>query len=124
MLYAADLRRTAIPQALERTQADRHAERLDDYARSLVSGVAEHIDEIDALLDEHAHGWTVSRMSVVDRNVLRLGVYELLHEQETPPAVVIDEAVELAKDLSSDESPRFVNGVLSGVRAAHPNERS
>lgn len=124
VLYAADLRRTSIPAALERTQEDRHAERLDDYARSLVTGVAEHLDGIDAVLDRHAHGWSVPRMSMIDRNVLRLGVYELLHGEGVPPAVVIDEAVELAKDLSSDESPRFVNGVLSGVRQAHADEGS
>jgi transcription antitermination protein NusB len=123
VLYAADLRRTSIGDALEHNDTDPHAERLDDYARGLVEGVSANLAEIDALLDEQAHGWSVARMPLVDRNVLRLGVYELLHADDTPAAVVIDEAVELAKDLSSEESPRFVNGVLSGVRRRRGDER-
>lgn len=122
VLYAADLRRTTIGTALERAETDPHAERLDDYARELVAGISGNRTEIDAILDEQAHGWSVARMPLVDRNILRLGVYELLHADDTPAAVVIDEAVELAKDLSSDESPRFVNGVLSGVRERHVDD--
>ena len=88
---------------------------LDLYARSLVTGVGDHLAELDALIDEYATNWTVDRMPTVDRNVLRLALYELLHE-DTPPAVVIDEALQLARDLSTDKSAKFVNGVLEAVR--------
>ncbi len=114
VLYQADLRRGDPTAALQRVLADPHAEPLDAFAQRLIAGVTHHRDEIDAVIGRHAHGWSVRRMPVVDRNVLRLGVYELLYG-DVPPAVAIDEAVELAKSLSTDESPRYVNGVLSAV---------
>jgi N utilization substance protein B len=89
--------------------------RLDEYARALVIGVATRLAEIDGVIERFSRRWTVQRMPVVDRNVLRLATYELLHEA-TPPAVVIDEALELAKLLSTDNSGRFVNGVLESIR--------
>ena len=74
-----------------------------------------HAERIDEILSGYAEEWTLARMPGVDRAVLRLGVYELLWRDDVPPAVAIDEAVELAKSLSTDESPRFVNGVLARV---------
>ncbi|MDX1659259.1 MAG: transcription antitermination factor NusB [Nitriliruptorales bacterium] len=99
----------------EGPQSSDGSDPLDGFSRALVLGVNDHREEIDALLDEHAEGWTVRRMPVVDRNILRLGTYELLHE-DTPPAVVISEAIELAKELSTERSYRFVNGVLEAIR--------
>lgn len=96
---------------------------VDEYTVSLVHGVAEHRDEIDRLIEKFARRWTVARMPVVDRNVLRLGAYELLHE-ELSSAVVIDEALEMAKALSTDNSARFVNGVLESVRRWHVDTAS
>jgi len=84
------------------------------FARELVSGVADRIDELDGILGVHARNWRVSRMAAVDRNVLRLAVYEL-RDTDTPIAVVIDEAVDLARRFGSDSSPAFVNGVLDAV---------
>jgi N utilization substance protein B len=84
------------------------------FARELVGAVVEHVEELDALLAAHARNWRVSRMAAVDRNVLRLAVYELSHTQ-TPVAVVIDEAVDLARRFGSESSPAFVNGVLDAV---------
>jgi N utilization substance protein B len=112
VLYAAALR-DADPVTL-------HAERTsvaeqpspDDYATTLIEGVVAHRERIDELLTEHAEGWTLDRMPFVDVAVLRLGVYELLWAQDVPDPVAIDEAVQLAKSLSTDDSPRFVNGVL------------
>jgi transcription antitermination protein NusB len=89
---------------------------INDYTVTLVEGVTAHRDEIDRLISEHAEGWTLSRMPAVDRAVLRLGLYELLWS-DVPAAVAIDEAVELAKALSTEDSPRFVNGVLGRVGA-------
>ena len=88
---------------------------LDGFARRLVEGVHEHRDALDATIEAHARRWTVARMPVIDRNLLRLATYELLHE-DTSPAIVIDEAVELAKALSTEKSARFVNGVLEAIR--------
>jgi N utilization substance protein B len=93
---------------------------VNDYTIELVEGVQAHRSRIDAILAEYAEGWTVERMPDVDRAVLRLGVYELLWRDEVPDAVAIDEAVELAKSLSTDESPRFVNGVLGRVLRDKP----
>ena len=86
---------------------------VNDYTIELVEGVQANRERIDALLAEYAEGWTVDRMPDVDRAVLRLGVYEMLWGENVPHAVAIDEAVELAKTLSTDESPRFVNGILA-----------
>jgi N utilization substance protein B len=82
------------------------------FARELVEGTTAGLPEIDTLLDRLAHGWSVERMPSVDRSVLRLAVYELLHRDDVPDAVAIDEAVEAANRLSTEDSGRFVNGVL------------
>lgn len=115
LLYEADLRRQPAADVLERTVVDRQAEPVDDFTAELVRGVGDHQADLDVVIGRYAKGWTIARMPVVDRNILRLGVYELLIEQDAPPAVIIDEMVELAKDLSTDDSPRYVNGVLSAV---------
>ena len=88
---------------------------VNEYTVELVEGAGKHRARIDEILTSYAEGWTIERMPGVDRAVLRLGVYELLWRDDVPDAVVIDEAVELAKSLSTDESPRFVNGVLARV---------
>lgn len=87
------------------------------FTARLVQGTVEALDEIDALLETAADNWRLSRMAVVDRTVLRLGTYELL-AGAAPPAVVIDEAIELARTFSGEEAARFVNGVLDGVKRA------
>ncbi len=84
------------------------------FARQLVAAVTRHAEELDELLGAHARNWRVSRMAAVDRNVLRMAIYEL-RDTETPVAVVIDEAVDLARRFGSDASPAFVNGVLDAV---------
>jgi N utilization substance protein B len=81
----------------------------------LVVGVEDHQAELDALIVEHARNWSLERMPAVDRNLLRLALYELMERPEVPVAVVIDEAVELAKRFSTDDSGRFVNGMLSAI---------
>lgn len=89
----------------------------EPFVADLVQGVGENRARIDELVGRFAIGWTLDRMPVVDRNVLRLAVYELLERPDVPLGAVIDEAVELAKRYSTDESGRFVNGVLSGIAA-------
>ncbi|HET6289917.1 transcription antitermination factor NusB [Amycolatopsis sp. QT-25] len=88
---------------------------IGDYTISLVEGVTGRKAQIDELLSEHAQGWTLDRMPPVDLAVLRVGVYELLWATDVPDPVAIDEAVGLAKELSTDDSPRFVNGVLGRI---------
>ncbi len=85
-----------------------------EFARELVTGVVARLPELDAIVSLHARNWRVSRMAVVDRNVLRLGAHEL-RDTQTPVAVVIDEAVDLARRFGSDRSPSFVNGVLDAI---------
>jgi transcription antitermination protein NusB len=85
----------------------------DELTTSLVTGVAGRLDEIDDLIASRAKGWTLARMPVLDLNIMRLATYELLARPDVPVAVVIDEAVELAKRFSTDDSGRFVNGVLA-----------
>ena len=81
----------------------------------LVEGVEDHRGELDALIEEHDRNWSLERMPAIDRNVLRLALYELKDRPDVPVAVVIDEAVELAKRFSTDDSGRFVNGMLSAI---------
>ncbi len=87
----------------------------DELTRALVEGVEQHMAELDAAISAHAKGWTLKRMPAIDRNVLRVGAFELLGRREVPVAVVLDEAVELAKRFSTDDSGRFVNGVLAAL---------
>ncbi|OXM64776.1 MULTISPECIES: transcription antitermination factor NusB [Amycolatopsis] len=91
------------------------ADPVGDYTISLVEGVTAHRERIDELLAEHAHGWSLERMPPVDLAVLRVGIYELLWAADVPDPVAIDEAVGLARELSTDDSPRFVNGVLGRI---------
>ena len=89
----------------------------EPLAADLVAGVGKHLASIDALIARYAIDWTIDRMPAIDRNVLRLAVYELLERPDVPVGAVISEAVELAKAYSTDESGRFVNGVLSTIAA-------
>jgi transcription antitermination protein NusB len=90
----------------------------DPFVVDLVRGTSAHLDEIDALIGHHARGWSLERMPVVDRSLLRLATYELVHRGDVPVGAVISEAVELAKQFSTDDSGRFVNGVLGQIAAA------
>jgi N utilization substance protein B len=119
LLYEADLRGVDVIE----TVAERVAMAdppVNDYTVELVEGVHGVRERIDAILSDYAEGWTLERMPDVDRAILRLAVYELLWRSDVPDPVVIDEAVELAKTLSTDESPRFVNGVLGRVMRDQP----
>lgn len=85
---------------------------VDPFARELVEGVAAHRSEIDEILGRTAEEWTVHRMASLDRTILRIACFELLHRPDTPPGAAIDEAVQAAKELSTEDSSRFVNGIL------------
>ena len=97
---------------------------VPEYAVEIVEGVTAHRERIDELLATYAQGWTVDRMPGVDRSLLRLSAWELLYNDDVPDAVAIDEAVELARSLSTDESPAFVNGLLARLLAVKPSVTS
>ena len=117
VLYEADLRdlppREVLESYLQRIEKPR-PDHLD-YAIGLVEGVAKNLDRIDELIASYAEGWTLARMPVVDRNLARIAVFELLYVPEIDDPVAITEAVELARTLSTDDSPRYLNGVLGRI---------
>lgn len=123
ILYGADLREQSLSAALEveavraAHEPEREASWL--YAREIVDGVNDHAEEIDEQLETYATGWTLARMPMVDRAILRIGAWEMLFNDAVPTAVAIDEAVDLAKEFSTDDSSGFVNGLLGKIAQAN-----
>ena len=93
---------------------------VPQYSVDLVEGVVGHLERIDEVLATHSHGWTVARMPAVDRSLLRVGAWEILYNDDVPDAVAVSEAVALAEELSTDESPSFVNGLLARIVELKP----
>ena len=117
-LYEADEKGQDILSLLaERIEQPGAQTPLPDYAIEIVRGVAENLYRIDSVLDEHSTGWKVKRMGVVDRNILRIAVWEIMFNDDVPNMVAIDEALGLAKTLCDDDSPAFIHGLLSAVSA-------
>ena len=122
VLYQADLRDEPIRATLEvylGRLPEPRPEHLS-YTVRLVEGVAGHLERIDEVISSYAEGWTLDRMPVVDRNLLRIGTYEILYRDDVPDIVAISEAVSLARELSTDESPAFVNGLLARIVELKP----
>ena len=119
VLYAADVRGDSPEAALEAEslRAMARPERASSwpYAREVVQGVIDHGEEIDRLIADHTTSWPIDRMPAVDRAILRIAVWESRYNPDVPVGVAIDEAVELAKELSTDDSPKFVNGLLTAI---------
>ncbi|MBX7434014.1 transcription antitermination factor NusB [Mycobacterium sp. Y57] len=129
LLFEAEARGiTAAEVADARTSlADRQADDiapLNPYTVTVARGVTDHAAHIDDLISAHLQGWTLDRLPAVDRAILRVAVWELLHAEDVPEPVAVDEAVELAKQLSTDDSPGFVNGVLGQVMLVTPQIRA
>lgn len=119
LLYEAEVKGVATTQILAAQVLE-----VDEITTLIVNGISDRALVIDELISEHANGWTLARMASIDRNVLRIGVFELLGRPDVPVAVVINEAVNMAKTFSTDESGRFVNGVLSAIAAVvRPSEK-
>lgn len=114
ILYESDIRNLSPMDILRDRESDIEFV-IRDFTRQLVLGVAQNRERIDEIILMRAKGWAIDRMPVVDRNILRLAVQELLFDKSTPHSVVIDEAVELAKSLSTDDSSEYVNGVLGAI---------
>jgi N utilization substance protein B len=115
VLYAAEMRGQDAVATLE-TAIDEGEGPTNPYTEALVRGVQEHRERIDELLGQYAQGWTLDRMPAVDRTALRIGAFELLYADDVPDAVAVSEAVALVRDLSTDDSPSFVNGVLGSLQ--------
>lgn len=113
ILIQADLTHRSPETVLE--ELDSLGEKIPTFTEELVRGVAARLGELDGMIGEHAEGWTVRRMAVVDRTLLRVACHEMLHREDIPIAVAIDEAVEAAKELSTEDSGRFVNGLLGRI---------
>lgn len=109
LLFQRDFREENLEKLLEEQPTD------DPYVRSCIQGLEEKLPEIDRIITERAEGWRLERLHSVDRNILRLAVYELCYREDVPPQVVIDEAVELAKKYGGEHSPVFINGILDRI---------
>ena len=120
LLYEAEIRGEDVLRLLGERAAGSEPP-VPEYAAVLVRGVQAHRAEIDGMLAEHSRGWSLDRMPAVDRNILRIGTYELFWAGDVPPGVAISEAVLLARDLSTDASPAFVNGLLAGIAEVKPS---
>ena len=117
LLFQREINREDLKDSLELFWQDKNApQKARDFTEQLVRGVEEHRKEIDELLHKCATNWDVGRMGGVDRNAMRVAVYEMLHRDDIPPVVSINEAVDLAKTYSSIESGKFVNGILDRIR--------
>ena len=122
MLYQWEVGRSAMPDVVEtfwlhdQPDAVRLADDARAFAARLATGVVDTVANLDPIISEAAEHWRIERMNVMDRLILRLAVYEFLHETETPSRVIINEALELARTFSNDDSVRFINGILDAIR--------
>ncbi|GGZ01762.1 transcription antitermination factor NusB [Streptomyces nitrosporeus] len=127
ILFEADQRGASVRDVLadwvRLSRTDERQPPVGEFTMELVEGYAQYADRIDDLIVTYAVDWELDRMPVVDRNILRLGAYELIWMDSTPDAVVIDEAVQLAKEFSTDDSPSFVNGLLARFKDLKANLR-
>lgn len=118
LLYESDIRGSDALQLLETRDIPdegQDARPIREYTRELISGVSDNRRKIDELIMTYAQGWDMDRLPAVDRNILRLGIFEILWTTSVPVSVVIDEALNLAKELSSDESSKYIHGVLGRI---------
>ena len=115
ILYAAELRGDSPVESLDRA-IEAGEGPTNEYTSVLVRGVVEHQARIDELLSSYSEAWTLSRMPAVDRNVLRIGLWEILYAEDVPDSVAVAEATGLVRQLSTDESPGFVNGILGNLQ--------
>ena len=118
LLYETDIRGTDLVKTLEERDIPADgpdARPIREFTRELVNGVSDNRRKIDELITTYAQGWDMDRLPAVDRNILRLGIYEILWSNSVPTSVAIDEALDLAKELSSDDSSKYIHGVLGRI---------
>ena len=115
-LYLVDTCHFPVEDALKSSFPEGLARSVREFAGHLVQGVEDRKPEIDAMLTKYAQNWDLNRMAIIDRNILRLSTYELIHDMDTPVSVIIDEAIEIAKAYSTEDSGKFVNGILDKIK--------
>ena len=117
MLFQWDITHDSIDQIVSTFFADQEeGPAVADFASQLVTRTVEHVEKIDEMIQRHAEHWRLDRMAIVDRNLLRLATQEFLFDKETPKTVVINEAIEISRRFSSQESPQFINGILDSIK--------
>ncbi len=114
ILYQSDLSHAPVEEVLQRYEGNPGFE----FAEKLVRGVDDHREELDRLIAKHAQEWSIDRMPILDRNLLRIAIFEMLNVDDVPNAVAINEAVELARIYSTEDSSRFINGILGAVASS------
>jgi N utilization substance protein B len=124
-LFSRDFQASALPESLEQdVEIFSHSfdvqQNAFSYGRALIVGICQHLEAIDHLLAKHSHNWRLDRMSVVDRNILRIAIFEMCYTSDVPAQVAIDEALEIAKRYSMYDSVAFINGILDAAQAALP----
>jgi N utilization substance protein B len=123
MLFENDVAGTSADEMFRRNaELQKVPEGLREFTERLVAGTLENRERLDDIITKQADHWRLARMPIVDRNILRLALFELLHEPSTPRPVVIDEALEIAKRFSTPRSSQFINGILDGVLKSRPGE--
>ncbi|MDL9947516.1 transcription antitermination factor NusB [Gordonia sp. ABSL11-1] len=128
LLFEAEAKRVSPTQLVaerrEYVRDDESVGTIHDYTATVIDGLGSDLDQVDAVVSSHLRGWTLERLPAVDRAILRLATWELFHAVDVDPIVIVDEAVELAKELSTDDSPAFVNGVLAQIAELAPQVRA
>ena len=114
-LYHADLCGLGSPDMTTLCSNFKIAKKAMPYATELVEGITAHVSQIDSTIKKYSQNWRVDRMSIIDRNLIRIAAFELLFSKDVPPTVVINEAIEIAKKFGNDESPSFINGILDAL---------
>jgi len=121
ILYKVDITNYSLEDALEIFKVNFESKSESwSFARDLATGMHQHLNEIDSLIEKQSERWKISRMPVTDRNILRLAVYELLYREDIPSRVTLNEAIELGKRFGTEESGAFINGVLDNIYKSHP----
>ena len=124
LLFEYDMSDSRIDEILDRSEMFKTTnDSARQYAGTIITGVVDEMDKIDSMIVEQNPSWQIARMHGVDRNIIRVAVFEMMNQPDVPAAVILDEAVEIAKLYGSDDSPRFVNGVLDGIRKLHFKQR-
>ncbi|MEE4022951.1 transcription antitermination factor NusB [Gordonia sp. PKS22-38] len=128
LLFEAEAKNVSAHQLVaerrEYVRDDESVGTIHDYTAMVIEGLAADLPQVDAVVSSHLRGWTLERLPAVDRAILRLATWELFHSVDVDPIVIVDEAVELAKELSTDDSPAFVNGVLARIADLAPQVRA
>ncbi|MBA5848505.1 transcription antitermination factor NusB [Gordonia amicalis] len=128
LLFEAEAKKVSPSQLVaerrEYVRSDESVGSIHDYTATVIQGLADDQDQIDAVISSHLREWTLERLPAVDRAIMRLATWELFNSLDVDPIVVVDEAVELAKELSTDDSPAFVNGVLAKIAELAPQVRA